>query len=151
MLTVVALHDEAGRLLREDLLAAALPVHRQLRPNLPDEPAAYRAMMARVFAGGARMFVALDDADQVQGVALWRVYENTYQGRRLYLDDLVTGEAHRSQGVGKALLAACEAEAARQGCGYFSLDSGTWRTDAHRFYFREGFTIQSFHFVRPLG
>ena len=151
MLTVMALQDEAGVLLREDLLARALPVHRQLRPALPEDAAGYRTTMARVFAGGARMFVALDDAGQVQGVALWRIYENTYQGRRLYLDDLVTGEAYRSQGVGKALLAACDAEAERQGCAYFALDSGSWRTDAHRFYFREGFTIQSFHFVRPLG
>ncbi|MBD0336919.1 MAG: GNAT family N-acetyltransferase, partial [Cyanobacteria bacterium Co-bin13] len=30
------------------------------------------------------------------------------------------------------------------------LDSGVHRAEAHRFYFREGLVITSFHFAKPL-
>lgn len=45
------------------------------------------------------------------GVALWRLIENTYEGSRLYIDDLVTEESQRSKGVGKLLLNHLEARA----------------------------------------
>lgn len=150
MLSVLAVTDESGAIVRPELLAAALPVHRQLRPMLPEDSATYAQTMARVFAGGARMWVAVDSGGAVLGVALWRIYENTYQGLRLYLDDLVTDAACRSQGVGKCLLDACAAEARARDCRFFALDSGTWRTQAHKLYLREGFEISSFHFTRAL-
>ncbi|MXR37594.1 GNAT family N-acetyltransferase [Craterilacuibacter sinensis] len=139
-----------GSLARPDLLASALAVHRQLRPMLPHETTAYSAKMERVFAGGARMTVAVDTAGRVTGLALYRIYENTYEDLRLYLDDLVTDEACRSQGIGKQLLHWCEAEARHAGCQFFALDSGTWRPQAHKLYFREDFTITSFHFVKSV-
>lgn len=151
MLTIHDVTDADGVVRREDLLYAAIPVHRQLRPMLPEDAGAYGQTLRRVFAGGARMKVATDAQGQVRGVALWRVYENTYEGRRLYLDDLVADEAHRSRGVGKRLLDACEATARDMGCAHFALDSGTWRTQAHKLYFREGFVISSFHFTRTVA
>ena len=32
----------------------------------------------------------------------------------------------------------------------FALDSGTHRTQAHKFYFREGLVLNSFHFAKAL-
>src|SRR5437762_1320352 len=81
-------------------LKRAERVHRQLRPHLPSD---YTEKMARVFRGGAQMSLAID-ADDVTGVSVWRVYENTYCGPFLYVDDLVTDEEKRSSGVGRALL-----------------------------------------------
>jgi hypothetical protein len=40
--------------------------------------------------------------------------------------------------------------ARNRGCSSIQLDSGTHRVKAHRFYFRERYTITSFHFARPL-
>jgi hypothetical protein len=37
------------------------------------------------------------------------------------------------------------------GCDVVALDSGTQRTAAHRFYFREGFVIPSFCFRKSLS
>src|SRR5262245_45100116 len=90
-----------------DWLTHAERVHRQLRPRLPSD---YHEKMARVFAGGARMLVALADDDDseaspiVLGLAVWRVYEDTANGIKLYVDDLVTDEVVRSSGVGRALI-----------------------------------------------
>jgi GNAT superfamily N-acetyltransferase len=143
---IVEITSESGDVLRPDLLAAAEPVHRQLRPQIESD---YSGHLQRVFAGGGRLLVA-QEKGQVVGLAVYRVYENTSDGPRLYVDDLVTDQARRSGGVGGALLDRLEAEARRRGCTTLVLDSGTQRTQAHRFYFRQGMVITSFNFKKRL-
>jgi GNAT superfamily N-acetyltransferase len=143
---IVEINDESGAVVAADWLAKAEAVHRELRTALPAD---YAAKMKRVFAGGARMCVAVDGAD-VTGVAVYRVYENTFQGRQLYVDDLVTGEKRRSSGVGRALLGHLEQKARAANLDNLALDSGTQRQQAHKFYFREGMVVTSFHFGKRL-
>ena len=145
-LALVDVTGASGEILAPDWLARAENVHRQLRDRLPAD---YSRRLAEVFAGGARMMVATQ-GDAVRGVAVWRVIQNTYEGCRLYVDDLVTDAAHRSHGVGRFLLGGLEARARSLGCDVIALDSGTQRTAAHRFYFREGFVIPSFCFRKSL-
>lgn len=143
---IIEITDRAGQLKFPDWLARAERVHRQLRPQLPP---VYAEKMARVFAGGGRMLIAVD-GEQVCGVAVWRSGENTFAGRYLYIDDLVTDEAQRSRGVGRALLQGCEHIARDLGCAELVLDSGVQRSRAHAFYFREGLVIQAFNFSKAL-
>ena len=123
-LRIERLCDEHGRISRPQTLVAALAVHRQLRPMLPEDSADYVAKMARICGYGARLVAALNEDGQAVGLALYRVYENTYEDLRLYIDDLVTDERLRSQGVGSALIDWCEAEARALGCRFLVLDSG---------------------------
>ena len=123
-------------------LFAAERVHRQLRPQLPAD---YPEKMRRVFRDGGEMCLAVR-ADRVVGIAVFREFENTHVGRRFYIDDLATDEAERSTGVGRALIAYLEKAARDRGCPGLDLESGTHRTRAHRFYFREGFFITAFSF-----
>jgi len=146
-LALVDVAGEGGVILAPEWLPRAEPVHRQLRESLPAD---YAGRMAVVFANGARMSLAVQ-GEAVRGLAVWRVVENTYEGRRLYVDDLVTDAAQRSRGVGKFLIAQLEACAHVLGCNVLTLDSGTQRTAAHRFYFREGFVIPSFCFRKTLS
>ncbi|MBP6654051.1 MAG: GNAT family N-acetyltransferase [Propionivibrio sp.] len=143
---VIAVTDDAGELREPAWLARAESVHRQLRPQLPPE---YEARLQVIFAAGARMALVVD-ADSVCSVALWRVVENTYEGRRLYVDDLVSDETRRSSGAGKMLLDWLQAKAESLGCDVLALDSGVQRDRAHRFYFREGMHISSFCFRKVL-
>ncbi len=143
---IVEVTDESGVIAAPDWLKKAEAVHRQLRTALPPE---YEAKMKRVFAGGARMCVATDGAD-VAGVAVYRMYENTFYGKQLYVDDLITDEARRSSGVGRTLLGYLEQKARAAGFDSLTLDSGTQRQQAHKFYFREGMVVTSFHFRKPL-
>ncbi|MSQ69785.1 MAG: GNAT family N-acetyltransferase [Betaproteobacteria bacterium] len=143
---IIEITDGEGRIAEADWLGRAEAVHRQLRTALPDD---YVVTMQRVFAGGARMCVAAAEG-AVAGVAVYRVYENTWAGRQMYVDDLVTDEARRSTGVGKALLEYLERSARLAGCGSLALDSGTQRQQAHKFYFREGMVVTSFHFGKQL-
>jgi GNAT superfamily N-acetyltransferase len=76
--------------------------------------------------------------------------EMLYSGRTLYVDDLVTDAASRSRGQGDRLFDWLVARARARGCEEFSLDSGTQRVDAHRFYLRKRMKIACFHFSLPL-
>ena len=143
---VVCLTDNTGRIIEPEWLSRAEIVHRQLRPQLPQE---YVSRLSEVFANGGRMSVVAEGA-QVICVALWRIIENTYEGRRLYVDDLVSDENRRSSGAGKILLDWLEGEANRQDCDVLALDSGVQRQRAHHFYFREGMHIPSFCFRKAL-
>jgi GNAT superfamily N-acetyltransferase len=62
----------------------------------------------------------------------------------------VTDQQCRSRGVGHAMIEWLAEAARHAGCSGLSLDSGTQRTQAHKFYFREEFVITSFHFNKPL-
>jgi len=149
---VVAVAHGNGEVADAKLLAAAERVHLQLRPHLAGS---YVARMREVIAAGAEMAVAHVDGD-VLGVAVYRMVERTFSGREMYCDDLVTDEARRSTGVGHALMEHMRALCAKRGADAFTLDSGVQRDQAHKFYYREGMTITSFHFTqvlsdRPIG
>jgi len=143
---IIELTGDDGVVVAPGWLAKAETVHRQLRTALPAD---YPGKMRRVFAGGARMCVAAE-GESVIGVAVYRLYENTSAGLRLYVDDLVTDEKRRSAGVGGALLGYLEGKARALGFDDLALDSGTQRTQAHKFYFREGMVVTSFHFGKKL-
>ena len=147
---IIEIGDASGQVIAPDWLIKAETVHRQLRPGLPAD---YAGRMAQVLAAGARMCVAVEagtGTEEVICVAVWRVIENTYEGRRLYIDDLVSDESRRSRGAGKAMLDWLEARARQLGCGMLALDSGVQRDRAHHFYFREGMHIFAFCFRKGL-
>ena len=141
-LRVVQITDAHGQVPEPQWLAAAERVHRQLRPHLPAD---YVDKMHRVFRDGGEMCLAVRD-ERVVGVAVFREFENTHVGRRFYVDDLVTDETERSTGAGRALVEYLGKVARNRGCPGLDLESGTHRTRAHRFYFREQFFITAFSF-----
>lgn len=143
---LIEVTDGQGRVIAPDWLLAAEVTHRQLRPQLPAD---YAAKMQRVFAQGGRMVVAAE-GEAVLGVAVWRIFENTHQGMQVYVDDLVTDDTRRSQGVGHALIEWLSTRSRMLSATALTLDSGTHRTHAHRFYLRERFDITSFHFNKKL-
>ena len=143
---MIEITNDAGQVMESGWLARAERVHRELRPQIPKP---YVESMGRVFQGGGRMTLAIY-AGEVAGVAVFRVHENTSQGRKLYVDDLVVDPECRSRGIGGALLARLEEKARRADCVVVDLDSGTERERAHRFYFRAGYTIRTFGFKKTL-
>ncbi|MCQ9708780.1 GNAT family N-acetyltransferase [Streptomyces sp. BSP1] len=130
------------------LTTDALPVLAELRPHLTAR------LLEEVHAAGhpqGLRFSALYDTEgRCVAVAGWRVIANTSAIRKLYVDDLVTAEAARSTGAGRELVAYLGDRARELDCRVLDLDSGTQRTDAHRFYLRERFSIRAFHFTKLL-
>ena len=126
-------------------LRAAWPVVRQLRPALDEERFVSQALR-QIENDGFCATVLYDDTGTPRAFAGWRVMEMLAVGRHIYVDDLVTDEASRGRGYGKAMLDWLKAEAERLGCERLQLDSGTQRRDAHAFYLRERMRIEAFHF-----
>ena len=141
-LRIVEITDAQRQVQEPQWLAAAERVHRQLRPQLPAD---YVDKMHRVFRDGGEMCLVVRD-ERVAGVAVFREFENTHIGRRFYVDDLVTDESERSTGAGRALIEYLGKVARDRDCPGLDLESGTHRTRAHRFYFREDFFITAFSF-----
>lgn len=129
-------------------IARCFAVMSQLRTHLVE--AEFVARVRRQMTGTYRMAYLADDTGVVRAVGGFRVMDMLFSGKTLYVDDLVTDAASRSQGYGDKLFDWLVAHARGQGCEMFSLDSGTQRTDAHRFYLRKRMKISSFHFALPL-
>ena len=127
----------------EDILAAR-GVMRQLRPQISE--ADYLSTVRRMMQTDGYLQAAVFDGDTVVAVAGYRFMETLYAGRTLYLDDLNTDDTRRSRGYGKALMDWLKREARERGCVQLQLDSGVQREQTHRFYFREGLTINCYHF-----
>lgn len=119
------------------------PVMVQLRPDL--ERREFVARVRRMATEGYRL-AALEDGGVICAVAGFRVHDMLHRGRNLHVDDLVTDEQHRSGGCGASLLHWLRERARAEQCSWLGLDSGVQRAGAHRFYFREGMSISSYHF-----
>ena len=133
----------------DDEIARCFAVMRELRPHLADEAELVRRAKHQM-AHDHWTLIYVEDAGEVAAVSGFRIQDYLHSGKTLYVDDLVTAEAKRSKGFGETLLSWMQDHARAQGCQTFSLDSGTHRTGAHKFYFREGLVVTSFHFAKTL-
>jgi GNAT superfamily N-acetyltransferase len=132
------------KLTTDEGILAARGVMRQLRPQIPE--ADYLSTVRRMMQTDGYLQAAVFDGDAVVEVAGYRFMEMLYAGKTLYVDDLNTDDTRRSRGYGKALMDWLKREARERGCVQLQLDSGVQREQTHRFYFREGLTINCYHF-----
>lgn len=93
----------------------------------------------------------LKDNENIVAVAGYRIAFNLFLGKHLYIDDLVTSQVVRSNGYGETMYKWLKDEARNAECKYIHLDSAVHRGNTHRFYFRQGLTISSFHFREKLA
>jgi len=125
----------------------------ELRPRLGSAAVLVRQVDERQRPAGYRLVAAFADGDEeAAAVAGFRINEYLAWGRHLSVDDLVTAACHRGRCNAHCLFAWLEGQARAAGCTELHLDSGLGedRQDAHRFYFRHGLRIASFHFQREL-
>lgn len=115
----------------------------QLRPQLTHDT--FLGSVKSQMQDGYRLACVLE-GDQVIAVAGYRVSQSLSWGKFMYVDDLVTDSAKRSQGAGKALLQWLANEARHLDCAELHLDTGTQRKDAQRFYAREGLDMVGYHY-----
>lgn len=132
----------------DEAIARCYPVMSQLRPHLSEQD--FIASVRRQSHEGYRLLFAESDGE-IRALAGFRVMEMLAHGRFLYVDDLITDAAARSQGYGAALLDWLAEHAAAKNCARLHLDSGVQRADAHRFYFRQRLKIAAYHFSASLS
>lgn len=128
-------------------IAQCFPVMVQLRPHLAEEAFVGRVRALR--ASGFRL-AAVRVENRVVAVAGFRIADNLFHGKFLYVDDLITDAGARSNGYGAQLFNWLVQLAKEENCTTVELDSGVQRFAAHRFYLREGMEIRSHHFSRTI-
>jgi GNAT superfamily N-acetyltransferase len=88
--------------------------------------------------------------EKMIGVSGYSISLMLYCGRYLQASNLVVDLDFRKKGVGKILLNCLEQIAKKHDCQKFVLDSYTENKKSHPLYFREGFYIRGFHFMKDL-
>lgn len=93
---------------------------------------------------GARLFVAEDVTGNIIGYLQLSVTQHlSYRGaKRALIEDLRVAKTHRTQGVGRRLVAAAIDVARRQGCEIVQLFVHESRDRARRFYLGLGFEAE---------
>jgi len=120
------------------------PVLLQLRPQYSEETLIKQIQSQQT--DGYRV-AYVQDGENVLCVGGFVMGQKLAWTKHIYVDDLVTNEAHRSTGAGKFLVDWLKQYGRDNGCQQLHLDSGVTRFGAHRFYLREGFDITSHHFA----
>lgn len=128
-------------------IMSCFDVMSELRPHLNRNN--FLLSVRRMERDGYRLVFIVNDSIVV-AVAGYRLSTNLFMGRHLYIDDLVSSEQQRSKGYGETLIVWLRNLAKVEGCSHLHLDSGTHRGSAHKFYFKQGLTIASYHFSENL-
>jgi GNAT superfamily N-acetyltransferase len=102
----------------------------------PTEHFTPAAVRREILARGrsTRALVAELDGAVVGFALLLPAFESPWAASGLYVGVFHVVETARKRGVGRALMAACAAEAKRQRRGFLWWVSKAWNVDAHHFY-----------------
>ena len=96
------------------------------------------------------IFVAEEGGSLVGLCAAYLELSSVRFGQRCWVEDLAVDPERRSEGIGAALLDAAKDWARGAGATHLELDSALTRTDAHRFYEREGPSWKSYCYAWEL-
>ena len=121
------------------------------RPPDWDPGRAEATLRSLLDADRATVLVAGEGGDVVGFCTVYLDIESVRFGQRAWVEDLAVHPEQRSSGIGSRLLAGARAWALAHGATHLELDSADARTEAHRFYVREGATRASRSFGWELG
>ncbi|WNB91631.1 GNAT family N-acetyltransferase [Bacillus sp. NEB1478] len=131
---------EIRQLSEEHEIRAAFPVMSQLRTHLSE--ALFYEMFQQMQKEGYNL-IANYQNEKIVALAGFAILTNFYDGKHVYLYDLVTDGSERSKGYGEELLSYIESYAVQNNCNGVTLSSNLERVDAHRFY------EQKMHYDKP--
>lgn len=126
-----------------DDIARCYTILAELRPHLKEMD--FVATIKRLSECTGFKLVYLTDGD-AKAVAGYRVSEWLHSGKYLEIEDFVTKTTDRSKGYGRTLFDWLVAQARVEDCCQLRLVSGVKRTDAHRFYAKQGMVHEAQYF-----
>lgn len=110
----------------------AFPVMKQLRTHLVETT--FLQYVQEAVQTEDYNVAALYEKDKIVAVTGFMPMFTLYNGRFIWVCELVTDSEHRSKGYGAALLNYVQDWSRENGYKIVSLSSGIQRVDAHRFY-----------------
>lgn len=131
-----------------EAMMGAFPLIAQIYPKMDSKT--YRAHISEMMATSNFKMVGAFYKEQLVGVSGYWVLRMLYCGRYLQVSNFVVDENSRGLGVGRIILCHLEQLARKLDCQKFVLDSYTENKKSHPLYFREGFYVRGFHFMKDL-
>ncbi len=128
-------------------MARTYPLIRQLNPDL--SKTVFTRRLQIMVKNGYRAIAAVE-GKKILGTSGFWTGTRFWCGDYIEPDNIVVDQSQRSKGVGKLLMQWMEKEAKRLTCDIVMMDSYTHNTASHRFYFREGYIIKGFCFVKDM-
>lgn len=128
-------------------MISLFPLLRELNPNLAKNR--YVALLKEMYANNYRMACAFI-GNKCIGLSGFWINTKIYSGKYVELDNVVILKKYRSTGIGKLLCDWIVAKGKEEGCETALLDAYVENEKAHRFYFREGYMIRGFHFIKRI-
>ncbi|QDP39029.1 GNAT family N-acetyltransferase [Radiobacillus deserti] len=119
-------------LITQDEWREAYPVMKHLRTHLEEKE--FLELVEQAQEKDHYQLAALCSDGKMVAVIGYMPMITLYNGKFIWVCDLVTKPEVRSQGYGEQLLSYVEQWAKEHGYGKISLSSGIQRLDAHRFY-----------------
>jgi GNAT superfamily N-acetyltransferase len=116
------------------------------KPPQWDPQKAQHRLAEAIVSPRSTVLVAEDDRALIAFCTAYLELNSVRFGQRCWVEDFAVDPEWRSQGVGSALLSAAKQWARGAGATHLELDSGLARTEAHRFYERQGGSRQSYSF-----
>jgi GNAT superfamily N-acetyltransferase len=138
---------EIREMITAEEMHSCYPLLLQLKPDLKKEE--YERMIAEMRIHGYRQVAAFESGKCIGLSGFW-INTKIYCGKYIEPDNVVIDSSSRSKGVGKLLCDWIMDEGKKQGCVTAVLDAFVENSGAHRFYFREGFVVRGFHFLKKL-
>jgi len=130
---------------REDL-EKCFPVMKELRPHLSEQE--YLDIYRHAHSMDGYEIIALQDEDQILALMGYRIVYDFVRGRHLYIDDLVSTEKARSQGLGEKLLKHAETLAQQLNCKSLRLCTGLENDRAIKFYEKNHWTQRAVAYIK---
>lgn len=137
----------AVRELNEEELSGLFPVVRQLNPRMDRKT--FDISLAHMRRLGYRAAGIYHEGRCLALTGFWELCK-FHSGPYIEIDNLVVDEAYRDHGLGQKLLAWVEEYARSNGFNSVMCDSYLHNAPSHKFYFRGGYRILGFHFIKEL-
>jgi GNAT superfamily N-acetyltransferase len=132
----------------KDQVMLGFPIIHQLYSKMNIQT--YESYIDEMLEGNNYHMIGAYLGEELVAVASFWILTRFYCGRYIQAGNIVVDKDHRSLGLGKILLDYIEKEGIKRGCKKFILDSYTENKKSHSLYFREGFFVEGFHFMKNI-
>ncbi|MBU6140819.1 MAG: GNAT family N-acetyltransferase [Proteobacteria bacterium] len=132
--------------LDEMLLAYPIISQRYQEMNLEN----YKKQISEMIEMNDFKMIGAFSGDEILGVAGYWVLRMLYCGRYIQVSSFIVDGEKRGGGIGKKILAEIDKIGKKLNCEKVVLDSFTENKKSHPLYYREGFYIRGFHFMKDL-
>lgn len=123
------------------------PLVQAMYPDLTRD--GYEEILQEATRVNYRQIAFVKDGRCLGLVGLW-LFPRVWVGLQAEIDNFIVDPSCQSQGIGKRLLEKCEETAKALDAVILALDTKAENTGSHKFYFREGFVIRGYRFIKPL-